>query len=218
MPSMHQYAVLCNHGTHIYYKNILAKDWGVPEPIVCHFFIIFFTFVYHLFIISFTFFLSFFYHFVFVFLWLFEIHQILPSVHHIFLIFWSKMLQNTRNPWRNRRKWWEMIKNEKEMIKKWKINDKKMKKSALRKARWAEIQKMQKTSSFFHFFIIFLSFWFRFSVIVWNSSDFAKCSSYFPHFSVENAAKHKKSMKKSKKMMRNDKKWKRNDKKMKNKW
>ena len=115
----------------VHYENISATDWRVPEPIVCHFFIIFFTFVYRFFIhLFYTFVLIIFYHFVFVFRWLFEIHQILPSVHHMFLIFWSKKLQNPRNPWGNRRKWGdmiknekEMIKNEKEMIKKWKIND-----------------------------------------------------------------------------------------------
>ena len=48
-----------------------------------------------------------------------------------------------------------------------------------------------------------------------KSSDLAKCSSHFLDFLVENAAKHKKSMKKSKKMMRHDKEWK-NEKSMKN--
>ena len=70
------------------------------------------------FLISYHFFicLSFF----IIFLWFVENHQILPSVRYIFLIFWSKMLQNIRNPWKSQRKWWEMIK-------KWKINDKKIK-------------------------------------------------------------------------------------------
>ena len=54
-----------------------------------------------------------------------------------------------KKSWRNRRKWWEMIKNEKEMMK----NEKEMfkKKSEPRKARWAEIQDMQKTLSFSFF-------------------------------------------------------------------
>lgn len=42
---------------------------------------------FHLFII----FVSFFYGFL-------KNHQILPSARHIFLIFWSEMLQNIRNP------------------------------------------------------------------------------------------------------------------------
>ncbi len=40
-----------------YYKNVSAKDWGVPEAIVCHFFpffFIFFSFFYHFFIICFS--------------------------------------------------------------------------------------------------------------------------------------------------------------------
>ena len=64
---------------------------------------------------------------------------------------------------------------------------------------------------FFHlFFILFIYFFFiiffHFSVLFSDSLDFAKCSSLFPNFLVENAAKHKKSMKKTKKMMRNEKK------------
>ena len=46
---------------------------------------------------------------------------------------------------------------EKQMIKKWKINEK-HEKLEPRKDRWVEIPKMQKTSSFFHLFFIFLIF------------------------------------------------------------
>ena len=44
-------------------------------------------------------------------------------------------------------------------------------------------------------FVIFFTF-FHFSVVSGKSADFVKCSSHFRHFLVENAAKHKKSMKK----------------------
>ena len=62
-------------------------------------------------------FFTFFDHFVFVFLWLLVTHQLLRSVHHIFLIFWSKMLQNTRNHEEIEGNEKEMIKNEKEIKK-----------------------------------------------------------------------------------------------------
>ena len=93
------------------------------------------------------------------------------------------------------------------MIKKWKINEKNEKLEP-RKDRWVDIPKMQKTSSFFHLFFIFfifffISFFFHFSVLCSDSLDFAKCSSLFPIFVVENAAKHRKSMKKTKNMMKN---------------
>ena len=59
---------------------------------------------------------------------------------------------------------------------------------------------MQKTSSFFIFHFFYHCF-FHFSVLCSDALDFAKCSSLFPNFWVENAAKHKKSTKKTKKMM-----------------
>ena len=86
------------------------------------------------------------------------------------------------------------------MIKKWKINEK----MEPRKDRWVEIPKMQKTSSFFFIFYFCFIIFFHFSVLCSESLDFAKCSSIFPNFLVENAAKHKKSMKKTKNMMRNE--------------
>ena len=84
-----------------------------------------------------------------------------------------------------------------------------------------------KKPRFFYLFFIFLSCFFHFSVRCSDSLDFAKCSSLFPNFLVENAAKHRKSMEKNKE---HDEKWiemmkngqctikirKANDKKMKN--
>ena len=63
-----------------------------------------------------------------------------------------------------------------------------------------------KKSRVFSFFYHFFHLFYHSSMVSWKSSDFAKCASHFSHFLVENAAKHKKSMKKSKKMMRHDKK------------
>ena len=89
---------------------------------------------------------------------------------------------------------------------------KKMKKWSQEKTDELKSQKCKKPRVFFYLFIIFFYFYFliiffHFSVLCSDSLDFAKCSLLFPNFLVENAAQHKKSMKKTKKMMRNEKKW-----------
>ena len=149
------------------------KNWSQEKPGGLKFqkckktqvFFIFLSF-FHLFII-----------FLIIFLWFLENHQILPSARHIFLIVWSEMLQNIRNPWKSQRKWWEMIKIWKINFKKWKINDKTMKNNKWKKhmKKWGpekpgelKSQKAKKLE-FFHFFIIFsfvLSFFYGFLKII----------------------------------------------------
>ena len=100
-----------------------------------------------------------------------------------------------------------------------------MKKWSQEKTDELKSQKCKKPRVCFIFFYHF----FHFFVLCSESLDFAKCSSFFPNFLVENAAKHRKSMNKNKEndekwieMMKNGqctiKIWKANDKKMKNKW
>ena len=126
------------------------------------------------------------------------------------------LVENSAKHKKSMKKSKKMMRNDK----KWKINDKKMKNKwkqiGAKKSQVSWNPKHAKNLEFFHFFILFSIFhlfiiFYHFYMVSWRSSDFAKCPSHFPHFLVENAAKHKKFMKKSKNMMRNDKK-------MKNKW
>ena len=89
------------------------------------------------------------------------------------------------------------------MIKKWKITEKNENGAKKRQMRWNP--KNAKNLEFFFSFFLFLFYhFFHFSVLCSEPLDFAKCSSLFPNFLVENAAKHKKSMKRTKNMMRNE--------------
>ena len=81
---------------------------------------------------------------------------------------------------------------------------KKQWKNGAKKRQMSWNPKNAKNLEFVSFIFHFLSFFFHFFVLRSESLDFAKCSSFFPNFLVENAAKHRKSMNKNKE---NDEKW-----------